>query len=97
MAISAATSALRLNPDANDIKSMKIRTMPGDYAMDFHCTEVRQYVVVLSGAVEMQVSSGERRLFASGSIILVEDKTGKGHQSRSVNGQERTSLFLALE
>lgn len=83
--------------DAHAIKSMKIRTMPGDYDMDFHCTDTRQYVVILSGAVEMQVSSGEKRIFTGGDIVLVEDTTGKGHQSRSVNGQERVSLFLALD
>lgn len=73
------------------------RTMPGDYQMDWHNTDPRQYVVVVSGAVEMEVGSGERRLFKQGDIILSEDKTGRGHKSRSVNGQERVSLFITLE
>lgn len=80
-----------------DVKSWCVRTMPGDYDMDYHCTDKRQYVVVLSGAVEMEVSSGDKRLFEAGDIVLVEDKTGQGHKSRSVNGQPRTSLFIALE
>ena len=73
------------------------RTMPGDYQMDWHNTDTRQYVVVVSGAVEMEVGSGERRLFKQGDIVLSEDKTGRGHKSRSVNGQERVSLFITLE
>lgn len=73
------------------------RTMPGDYQMDWHNTETRQYVVVVSGAVEMEVGSGEKRLFKQGDIVLSEDKTGRGHKSRSVGGQERVSLFITLE
>lgn len=73
------------------------RTMPSDYDMDWHNTETRQYVVIMSGAVEMEVGSGEKRLFKQGDIILSDDKTGRGHQSRSVNNQERTSLFITLE
>jgi len=73
------------------------RTMPGDYQMDWHNTETRQYVVIVSGAVEMEVGSGEKRRFKQGDIVLSEDKTGRGHKSRSVDGQERISLFITLE
>lgn len=76
---------------------MIFRTMPGDYKMDWHNTETRQYVVIVSGAVEMEVGNGEKRLFQQGDIILSEDKTGRGHKSRSVKGQERVSLFITLE
>lgn len=73
------------------------RTMPGNYDMDWHNTDVCQYVVILSGAVEMEIGSGEKRIFKQGDIVLSEDKTGRGHKSRSVNGQERISIFIRLE
>ncbi len=73
------------------------RTMPSDYDMDWHNTDTRQYVVIVSGAVEMEVGSGEKRIFSQGDIVLSEDKTGRGHKSRSVNGKERTSIFITLE
>ncbi len=73
------------------------RTMPSNYDMDWHNTEIRQYVVIVSGAVEMEVGSGEKRIFNQGDIILSEDKTGHGHQSRSVKGLERISIFITLE
>ncbi len=73
------------------------RTMPGDYQMNWHNTKTRQYVVIVSGAVEMEVGNGEKRVFNQGDIVLSEDKTGRGHKSRSVDGQERVSLFITLE
>lgn len=73
------------------------RTMPTDYDVDWHNTDTRQYVVIVSGAVEMEIGSGEKRIFQQGDIVLSEDKTGRGHKSRSVNNQERTSVFITLE
>jgi hypothetical protein len=38
----------------------------------------------LSGELEVEVSDGEIRRFGPGSVILVEDTSGKGHVSRVV-------------
>lgn len=42
----------------------------------------RQFVIVLSGELEVEVSDGEKRRFGSGGICLVEDTAGRGHVSR---------------
>jgi quercetin dioxygenase-like cupin family protein len=60
--------------------------MPAGWHGDWHPTPRRQYFIVLSGEVEAITSDGETRRFTPGNVVLVEDTTGKGHASRSVNG-----------
>ena len=67
-----------------------------DYDLDFHPAPRRQYVVNLSGSVEIETGHGDQRLLGPGEILLAEDTTGRGHKSRAVDG-ERRSLFIVLE
>ncbi|ASU33120.1 cupin domain-containing protein [Mucilaginibacter xinganensis] len=63
---------------------------------DFHNAPERQYVVLLDGGVEIENSLGEKRMFAAGEILLMEDVTGKGHRSRNLKKAARNSLFITL-
>lgn len=73
------------------------RETGGDYDFDWHHAPRRQYVVLLDGEIEIETSDGEKRRFRGGEVVLVEDTTGRGHRSRSVDGKVRRSLFVALE
>lgn len=72
------------------------RETGGDYDLDFHTAPRRQYVVNLSGSVEITVGSGESRVLGPGEILLAEDTTGHGHKSRAVDGEVRRCLFIPL-
>ena len=74
-----------------------LRTNEPGYDYDWHHAPARQFVVLLDGAIEIEVSDGERRVFRGGDIFLVEDTTGKGHRSRSIEPQERRSVFILLD
>jgi hypothetical protein len=67
-----------------------------EYFIDWHNAPRRQFVVNLSGEVEIEVSDGEKRRFGPGSILLAEDLTGKGHISRGVGDSTRRVLFIPL-
>jgi hypothetical protein len=67
---------------------------PGGWSGDWHPAPRRQYMVCLSGTLEVKVTDGEVRRFGPGSVLLVEDTTGKGHVSRVV-GKER-GYMIAL-
>jgi hypothetical protein len=71
------------------------RNEPG-YDYDWHCAPRRQLIVMLDGEIEIEVTSGEKRRFRGGDVILVEDTTGTGHRSRSVHDGPRHSLFIPL-
>ena len=77
--------------------SLIFRETSADYNLDFHTAPRRQYVVNLTGLVEIETGSGDKRVLGPGSILLAEDTTGKGHISRAVGEQERQSLFITLE
>jgi hypothetical protein len=77
-------------------KGVMFRTSP-DYFVDWHNAPRRQFVVNITGSVEITVSDGNKRNFGPGTILLAEDVTGKGHTSRGKGGDERLSLFIPLK
>ena len=76
---------------------VQFREVDGDYHIDFHNAPRRQLVVNLTGSVEIETGSGDRRVLGPGTILLAEDRTGQGHISRSVGGEPRTCLFVPLD
>jgi hypothetical protein len=78
------------------VKEIIFRETNGDYNYTWHNAPCRQFVLMLQGSVEIEVSAGTRRTFHSGDILLAEDTTGRGHISRAVNGQPRKSVFVTL-
>lgn len=68
---------------------------PG-YDYDWHNAPQRQFIVLLDGEIEVEVTSGEKRRFTGGDVLLVEDTTGSGHRTRSVGGRLRRSIFIPL-
>jgi len=78
------------------VGSIIFRETGEDYDYSWHNAPCRQFVLMLEGSVEIEVSDGIRRTFHSGDILLVEDTTGRGHISRAINRQPRKSVFVTL-
>ena len=64
---------------------------------DWHPTPMRQIYFLLSGTLESTVSDGETRIFGSGSIVLVEDTTGKGHITKVVGTEDVNAVLIQLD
>ena len=64
---------------------------------DWHTTPRRQFIIMLEGKVEIVVGDGTERQFGPGDILLAEDTTGRGHISRAVDNQPRTSIWVTLD
>lgn len=77
-------------------KGLIFRRTPADQYVDWHPAPRRQFIITLSGEAEIQTSDGEVRRIGPGSVVLVEDVTGKGHITRGVGTAERLSLFVPL-
>ena len=60
---------------------------------DWQTAPRRQFLFLLAGENETEVSDGEVRRFGPGSIVLLEDTSGKGHNSRFVGTDD---VLLAL-
>jgi quercetin dioxygenase-like cupin family protein len=53
-----------------------------------HPTPRRQYILILDGAMRVEVSDGETRTFPTGSILLLEDVTGDGHRTTFIGDED---------
>ncbi|MBM4202640.1 MAG: hypothetical protein FJ194_00625 [Gammaproteobacteria bacterium] len=78
-------------------KGVMFREVSGSYDLDFHTAPRRQFVVNLTGSVDIEIGDGTVRRMGPGSILLAEDTTGRGHKSRNVGGEPRSCLFVPLE
>jgi hypothetical protein len=72
------------------------RSAPANHLSDFHPVPKRQYVITLSGQVEIETGDGTVRRFGAGDVMLAEDTTGRGHITRVVGGQPRNCVFIPL-
>src|SRR4051812_11969223 len=54
------------------------RGPPAGYDIDWHPAPRRQFIIRLTGVIEATASDGETRRMGPGSIVLVEDTSGKG-------------------
>ena len=78
-------------------RGVLFREVEGDYDLDFHNAPRRQYVINLTGSVDIEIGDGTTRRLGPGTILLAEDTTGRGHKSRNVRGEPRTCLFIPLD
>jgi len=63
----------------------------------WHTTPRRQYAVTLSGEWEIPTTHGETRRFPPGSLVLLDDTIGRGHNTRVVSVGPVSILLVALD
>ena len=52
--------------------------------IDWHPAPRRQYVICISGGIEIGLGDGSTHTFGPGDARLVEDTTGQGHTTKTV-------------
>jgi uncharacterized cupin superfamily protein len=67
---------------AVDTSSARMLHIAADWDCSWHTTPKRWFLVTLAGEMEITTSDGETRCFGPGGIWLVDDTTGKGHNTR---------------
>ncbi len=77
--------------------SIIFRENDSDYNYEWHTAPQKQYIILLDGEIELEVSGGEVRRFKGGDVILVEDTTGKGHRTKAVSNNLRRSVFVTIK
>lgn len=60
-----------------------------------HPADGQQWVVVLRGAIEVEVSDGTTRQFGPGDLVLATDTSGRGHITRVVSDEPVEALGIA--
>ena len=69
---------------------------PAGWSSDWHPSSARNLFFVLSGEWQVTASDGESRRFGVGSVLLVEDTTGKGHSSCVVSETDSLAAMVQL-
>jgi hypothetical protein len=75
------------------VTGVVFRQNPLEGSTDFHTPPSRQFVITLSGAVELKVGDGSSRVFGPGDILFAEDTTGEGHSARELIGPRRSLII----
>jgi hypothetical protein len=96
MTLERYASAEWLISEALAVDGLRFRRVVTEFPDEPHLAPRRQLIVGLAGESEVQVSDGETRRFGPGSVILVEDTTGKGHRTRKIGDTVRETLFITL-
>ncbi|RYG32572.1 MAG: hypothetical protein EOO01_34105 [Chitinophagaceae bacterium] len=73
------------------------REVKSTYDYDFHNAPRKQYLVLVDGGIEIETSTGERKIFDTGQVLLLEDTCGKGHRTRNLENRVRTSIFIPVD
>jgi hypothetical protein len=60
--------------------------MPAGMTQDWHPASRRQFVVVLSGTVEVETSDGQNRRWSAGEFFLADDAGSRGHRTWTIGG-----------
>lgn len=60
---------------------------------DWHPCPTRQFLALMSGAVEMETTDGTVRRLGPGDLVLLEDTRGKGHVTRNIR-DDYCSFFV---
>jgi hypothetical protein len=77
-------------------KAFFFREIPPDWKYEWHNVVCREYVVMISGEAEIEVGSGDVRLFRPGDVLLAEDMTGQGHRTRVIGRKVWRQFFVTL-
>jgi hypothetical protein len=83
--------------EALGLRAMRLRHVAVPFEQASHPAPRRQVGVVLSGELEVEVHSGDRRRFGPGSIVFLEDTTGSGHITRVLQPSSYLELHLRSE
>jgi quercetin dioxygenase-like cupin family protein len=75
---------------------IQFRELPAGTFMDWHSAPRRQYVIVLSGQLEIGFKDGTTRRMNPGDATLAEDTTGSGHTTRVVSAAPAIAAVVPL-
>ena len=73
------------------------REWPKHGFMDWHPAPRRQYVINISGGLEIGLGDGSLHRFGPGDARLVEDTTGQGHTTRVIGEDPTITAIIPLD
>jgi quercetin dioxygenase-like cupin family protein len=81
---------------AQPAKLIEFKQMPVGFFRDWHPAPRRQYVIGLSGEMEIGIGDGTVRRFKPGDVLLADDVEGRGHTIRTIGDQPYASAQIPV-
>ncbi len=63
---------------------------------ELHPAPTRQFLALMSGAVEVETTDGTIRRLGPGDLVLLEDTSGRGHVTRNIGDGYATFLVVPV-
>jgi quercetin dioxygenase-like cupin family protein len=79
-----------------DVTTIRFGTRPLGLKTDWHPAPQRQFVIILSGQLEIGFEDGTTKVFGPGDARLVEDTTGKGHTTTAIGSEDCVTATIGL-
>ena len=78
------------------VSTITFREWESGHFIDWHPAPRRQYIISVSGNIEIGLGDGTTHTFGPGDARLVEDLTGKGHTTRVSGHTPSISAVIPL-
>jgi quercetin dioxygenase-like cupin family protein len=75
---------------------ISFRVWPVGQLLDWHPAPRRQFVIIISGRLEIGLGDGSKHVFGPGDARLVEDTTGQGHTTRVLGNEPCVTATIPL-
>jgi len=76
-------------------QGVQFRSIEAGHFLDWHPAPRRQFVIMLSGHMEIGLPDGSLHRFGPGDVLLAEDVTGK-HTRRVIGDEPRVTATIPL-
>jgi hypothetical protein len=83
--------------DGFDTTNIKFGLRPPGITQDWHPAPQRQFVIILSGQLEIGFEDGSKKVFGPGDARLVEDTTGRGHTTIALGNEPCITATIGLK
>lgn len=80
-----------------DVTQIRFGARQPGVLQDWHPAPQRQFVVILSGQLEIGFEDGSKKVFGPGDARLVEDTTGKGHTTIALGDKPCITATIGLK
>lgn len=79
-----------------DTTQIKFGVRPPGPTQDWHPAPQRQFVIILSGHLQIGFEDGSTKVFGPGDARLMEDLTGKGHTTTAIGDEPCITATIGL-
>ena len=79
-----------------DVTQIRYGSRAPGVVQDWHPAPQRQFVIILSGQLEIGFEDGSTKTFGPGDARLVEDVTGKGHTTVALGNEPCITATIGL-